>query len=333
MGVLWNSALLFAETLKIRLNVAAQHFKELRGLVAAGALPLQCAVILFESKVDGSVSYGRWLTVLCPDAESMYNTYFNNWALDLLGAPRWRRPASSCSELGWATTGFGRALKDMCSRLAKISNYGDEDIYRQSAVDACQSPFSWTASSLLLLRKVGLDSTWNKFIITKDAASFKREIASSLRDKARADATQALQCSSVVLPYLSLQVPASTLLCECRQCDLDWDVQIGVLSFCRMRASLVELGKEPHQLHGKKSWRCIFCNTGMRNPLIHVVGKCVMWQHRRDVYLLSSGLVAPSPETLTVSVLTTKPQSEAFSVAVRMCVDIDTNANNYWSTE
>ena len=97
----------------MRLAIANKACVEQASLVEAGALPLVLAIPIFESKIDGFLSYGRWLLACVEGAEALYNSYFDQWALRLLGAPPWFHGAKAQSELGWALSGFARAVRDM----------------------------------------------------------------------------------------------------------------------------------------------------------------------------------------------------------------------------
>ena len=68
------------------------------------------ALELFDSKVEGSMRYGRWLLVLAEGAESMLNECYEGWARALVGSPPWRSGLIAAGELGWTLSGFMRSI-------------------------------------------------------------------------------------------------------------------------------------------------------------------------------------------------------------------------------
>ena len=79
LGVLWSAKLSFSEALAQKIVCAQGEVASLAGLVASQAIPLAVAAIMFESKVEGRMRFGRWLLALCPDAEARLDNCYECW--------------------------------------------------------------------------------------------------------------------------------------------------------------------------------------------------------------------------------------------------------------
>ena len=73
--------------LKCRCAALEGTVATLAGLASCHTLPLAFASSMFESKVDGSVRFGRWLLVVAPGAGAFLDKTYENWARALLGSP------------------------------------------------------------------------------------------------------------------------------------------------------------------------------------------------------------------------------------------------------
>ena len=56
LGILWSGLLNFEAALRQRLVLADKQFQEISQLVAAHAIPLALAVLIFEAEVDAFLS-------------------------------------------------------------------------------------------------------------------------------------------------------------------------------------------------------------------------------------------------------------------------------------
>ena len=83
------------------------------------------------------------------------------------------------------------------------------------------------------------------------------------------------------VPYLSVASHLGGVLHQHVVHQLPWDVQIGLLSWCRMRAGYVLLHTGSGQ--GKS---CVFCARGVRNAYVHVLEVCPHWSRERDLVLV-----------------------------------------------
>ena len=131
-------------------------------------------------------------------------------------------------------------------------------------------------------------------------------------------------------PYYVVQtVFPSSVLEECVAQDLEWGIAVGVRSWCRLRASFVDLVCYSAS-HGCKE--CIFCKAGCRNPNKHVLGVCKAWYEQRQAFLDAHGARLASSDTIATAVLTVRPQSDSFAPAVRLCHSIDLAATLFWTS-
>ena len=153
-------------------------------------------------------------------------------------------------------------------------------------------------------------------------------MASVLKAHSAAAAAASFKESSATLPYVQVQASfPSTMLSRCAEARLSWAVMVGVRSWCRLRASFVEL----RMRSSGRVQACIFCGGPSRNALVHVLGKCRIWNEQRTGFRASATLnSAASPETIAMKVLTSQPEEEPFSIAVEWSTEIDKRAQLYW---
>eukprot|EP00973_Karenia_brevis_P072344 10048599-Karenia_brevis.AAC.1 len=127
---MWDASGGAAASMQNRIAVASRSFGSLCSLVRSGAIPLPHALLIFDSKIDGALTPGRWLYVLADGAQCRLDTLLSDWSCALLGGAPWRNSAVSRWELGWTLTGFARAILDMARRRAKLWSLPEDDFYR-----------------------------------------------------------------------------------------------------------------------------------------------------------------------------------------------------------
>ena len=128
--------------------MASGAFATLAGLVRARAVTLAFALCLFESKVDGCLAPGRWLYAMDESAPTVLHRLLADWALDLLGGPRWHSGVSARWEISWFLSGMAKAVKDMALRRARLWRLPTGDLYRDFFVRAARGPpCSWACKS------------------------------------------------------------------------------------------------------------------------------------------------------------------------------------------
>ena len=90
---------------------------QLAGLASAQAVPWLGVLDL----VDALMDFGRWLSVLVPEAVVLLNSAHEGWARTLLGADAWSNASSCTGELGWCMSGFGRVIRSVAVRQASCT--------------------------------------------------------------------------------------------------------------------------------------------------------------------------------------------------------------------
>ena len=328
LGLLWSAELCFLPALSQRVAGVEDFVRELASLVEAGAIPISVAAVVFEAKVDGSLAYGRWLSACVPEAEDLYEKCYGRWALLLLGGSPWRRPAAACSEMGWHLSGYARAVRSVALHRATLACRLGEDVYARSYTAAQDAPRSWNVRSRAMLEAVGLPLFEQSQSLTYP--KYKALVTDLLAAQTQARSLASLAESSARLPYTCVQSPVSTALQECREADLDWDTLISVRSWCRIRASLVEVSTRAGRRSIARVQNCIFCGEPCRNPIKHVVGNCTHFSAEREKFKRSYPGPLTSPEDVTLAVLQERPRGLLFKDALNLCTRVDREARKYW---
>ena len=324
LGVLWRPDLQFLPSLSANLHAADSAFQPLAGLVAARAIPLATAALLFESKIDSVLAHGRWL-YFSEESRAMTNATFERWAKGLLGGTRWRNGAVATSELGWSLSGEARIVRAVALRRWRILSCDADDVYRRVFdLASTRGGSSWAAQSCSLLRQSAL-------VVEADAAgqleqydALKKRVTACLvaRDLPRWEATAGQHHGQV--QYLLFQKSPSDVLARVRTLDLPWQVQHAVRSWCRLRADYIRLRR-----YGK----CLFCGIPTRYGTTHVLAKCTRWTAPRTIVIqASSDSIAASARLLTHAVLGCAPESEVFPTIVMWAAEIDEEASRMFPT-
>ena len=277
LGLQWSVCLEFTNSLKMRLGYADKKCSELTELVAANALPLHMAVVIFEAKIDSYLAYGCWLHALCAkDAEDLFTEFYDKCALRFLGAPSWRRAALAHSELGHRFAPYHKVLKHVALRLAKVEMAEVQDFHSTTAKQLAHISGTWCYKASEHLTEQGLPlflphNTYRD----KGYENYKKSVDSILMDRSSEQYGVSVNASSNPLPYFCVQegLP-SKLLARCAENSLSWETSIGVRSFMRMRVGFVELACKDAARSSARIRACIFCGMSVRNPVVHVMGSC-----------------------------------------------------------
>ena len=155
LGLDWHERLDFRTAMRERIRLANASFRILETLVSGAAVPLHLAMQLFELKVDAVLDHGRWLWVLAEGAEQTLDETYEMWARGLLGAQAWRHAAPLLCEVGWALSGFARAVRATAMRRARLFELPDGDIYGQAFRRARTIAGTWAARTEELLASWG----------------------------------------------------------------------------------------------------------------------------------------------------------------------------------
>ena len=130
----------------------------LAGLVAGRMIPLALALDLFESKVEGSMRFGRWLLALVDGAEDRLNSCYEAWARALVGSPAWRSGVIASGVLGWTSGRFMRAILDVTKHRAKLWSLPAGDLQRRIFVEARSGGASTWANKSIAFLRVGVST-------------------------------------------------------------------------------------------------------------------------------------------------------------------------------
>ena len=138
------------------------------------------------------------------------------------------------------------------------------------------------------------------------------------------------------VPYLVFQQQPSVavrtvLALAAAEPPLDWDVQIGLRGWCRLRAGLPRL----RALHGRRSdarfQECIMCKTCIVNATKHAIAACAHWAPlRENVCAADPTFLVLEIDAFTKAFLSCQPSSVAFKQVVRLADAIDHAAGEFW---
>ena len=117
-----------------------------------------------------------------------------------------------------------------------------------------------------------------------------------------------------IVPYTNFQTGPNHSLSTLQQSAKPWDVQIGVRSLCRLRCGLLNFAQR-----GK----CVFCERGVRNPAVHVVGACSHWSQARATFLQEASFLDGTPDRIFRLLVSLAPDDNAFAAGIRWCREID----------
>ena len=156
LGILCPCDLDFTAFLKQRLGFACAELAQLAGFAASGSLPWLRICELFDTKVDSILDFGRWLFIMVPGAQELLDEFYDRASRLLLGADFWRNPGTCSSELAWQTSGYGRVVRSVALRRAKLWQTCESNwhalFFRMSAcVDG-----SWSKTSEAILGKYSI---------------------------------------------------------------------------------------------------------------------------------------------------------------------------------
>ena len=332
LGLLWSSSLDATSCFSEKLHLASAAFPSVAGLIISRTLPLHVGVAVFEQKIASLLHLGNWWHVCNPAYQEKIDTLYHTWAKVLLGCEPWRHGAIPCSELGWHTSGSGRAIIAVACRRAKLWLRSSNDLYRQVFVQAHFSTgFTWASSSRDLLRNWNIpdwpDWQLHGRTFRQYKAAVKLAVAKHCRRKWLLQAAKHSGC----IPYLSFQPCCSDTLAQMRRMSLPWDVQTGILGWSRLRADLAILRCVNGRRSQARIQSCIFCGFSCRNGLVHVLGVCSGWAEFRDAVTLSAnckGSLSSGDKALLV--LKARPKMPHFVSAVRFADAVDSAASDFW---
>ena len=109
------------------------------------------------------------------------------------------------------------------------------------------------------------------------------------------------------IPYEVFMTGRNYAMETMRRRPIDWNLQFGVRSWCRLRAGLLRLCHRNGRTSDARVQSCILCNRAVRNPLVHVLGVCEKYTVCRQETLGMLGSTDASPQRCAVQVLQVMP--------------------------
>ena len=329
LGWLWDEFHGYDATFKARCGAASTHAAVLAGLVAARAIPLPLAVVLWESKVMGCMTPGLWLYSVCAaNADEQLNHYVGTWLLALVGAPPWTSDVAVRWDLGMPLSGAVRALRCVALRRAGLWCLPEDDLYRSFFLLSHDFPETWSSLSLSKLRH------WNIPDFPESGLSlrkYKRMVSDLLSDACVGNAVNKLQkrraavSFDVAYPFKKLPL---TLYMAAR-CPLDWKALHGVRSLCRLRLGLLQLTHIGGRQSSAKVRLCIACTRPTTCPVAHVLLVCQALSKVREA-LTYTDAWGPADEGRLSRLLCLEPSAAGFCELVHLARSIDDLAVEFW---
>ena len=334
LGVRLTRALDFSAGLEATLQAANAALSPLVGLLIARAIPLHLAVALVEAKVDSLVACSRWLYAVGPGALDRLNDARESWSRLLLGADSWRNGTVCTSELGWDISGRGLGVIAVALRRKRMWTLPGDDLYRIVFCLADAGDVGWAAASKRLLEEWGIADSRHCANMSYDG--YKSHVKQRVRAAEAPMWLAAVERHGAQVPYPVFQrkpsdaVNAVRLLCS-GPTPLDWDVQVGLRSWCRLRAGLLRLRARGGKRSDAKYQDCIFCGRCIRNATKHALAECAYWATWREAITAARPSFASlGADAFTKAVLECQPSSSAFPHIVRLADAIDRAAGSFW---
>lgn len=330
LGILWDACLVFTAALTQKIACGGAMVADLAGLVLSRTIPLALGLELFESKVEGFMRFGRWLLVLCPNAESLLNAAYESWARALAGSPHWRSGVIAAGELGWLINGFGRGVLDVAKRRAKYWNLEDSDFHKILFVSSQTCSTSWAYRSLALLSSLEL-ADWPDWVYPGGSLSgYSNYIRAALEQRSAVAWHRAATRHRGLVPYRKLMNGELRAPHMALTMGLPWGVLLMQLSQVKLRCATVSLGHLSGRRSAARSLQCIGCDRWVSNSCVHVFGDCPRWEAVRAKVIVSLQLpVGCRTWDITYSVLGCAPGSAAFACCLEFMEDVVRHAEAY----
>ena len=101
LGISWNDNADFVVHARRSCGMCSGTVQTLYSLLCSGRIPLAIAYIIFDTKIEVALRFGRWLWGTSSEAISVLSDIYASWARLLLGSSRWRSVEVCRVELGW----------------------------------------------------------------------------------------------------------------------------------------------------------------------------------------------------------------------------------------
>ena len=207
-------------------------------------------------------------------------------------------------------------------RRARILDMSDDDPYKRHFLVAGSANCGWSHASTQLLSEWKVPDRDVLRHVYPEYESYKYSVESSLAQKCMQLREQIIQCRSSVIPYSSVTDERSGILStipERSSCS----TQINLRSHLRFRCGLVEVSHVAGKRSSARFQSCRFCDTEVRNGVVHVLAKCTVFAAERNTFLTEADLHSASPDKVCLAVLRCPADSSAFEAACALCAVID----------
>ena len=332
LGLTWRMEGGWLPTAKARLAAAETHLSMLSGLVQSCSVPISLAVVLFDSKIDGSVAYGRWLWGVYPECAEALDRSYENWARFLLGSCPWRNPGVAVGELGWKLSGAARAVRDAAGKRAYFWNLPDTDVFKICFVRSHGSAgMTWAAMSSLALAKWGVPD-WPKWRRSEKGgtAAYKKAVKRILAEQCLQIWKKTVSGHLHPLNYLNQREAPSEDYAKGLQSELPFEVLVGQRAVSRLRCGLIDFGHIDGHRSQARTQQCIFCGKRVlaSSLLVHAWSRCsnttegLSQEERSRITDMSHSDVAKQ--------VACSPGDEEYVLMVKRATLLDNKACAFW---
>lgn len=286
---------------------------------------------IFESKVDGVLAFGRWLFILCPDAETILNDCYSRWARSLLGADFWRNPATCSSEMGWKLSGFGRVVVSVAMRRAKL--FMTSTWHSSFFLSASSTPGSWASRGAAVLNEWGVSDwpVWSGY--PKSAEAYRVYVQGAVSRKLLAGWQATIRRHRSSIPYYEFETLPGVALSRLTGAALGCSTHMKVRSWCRLRCGLLRLAHTKGKFLDVRCQDCIFCGLSTRKPLVHCLSLCRHWaQYRGELEVLMGQVAHDGNHNFAIKCLRGDNSLQALVKMVEWAAELDREEFRFWST-
>ena len=285
---------------------------------------------LFDTKVDAIMDFGRWLFILVPCSQQRIDDFYDGWARTLLGADFWRNAGACASELGWQLSGFGRVVRSVALRRAKLWSLADVDWHASFFKMSLDLPGSWACVSGKLLEDWSIADwpSWNHH--RKSMEHYKLYVDSVLATRYRASWTSIISRHRSHVPYHLFEPLPGTGIGRL-QVHLPLASHVHVRSWCRLRCGLLCLSHLGGSRSAARFQDCIFCKQSVRNNLVHSLSLCPRWASRRTLLEEAAQLERRrGAQEFTLQCLRSDLPGEALICMLTWAAELDRGEYEFW---
>lgn len=225
---------------------------------AANTLPLPLGILLFETKVENSLRFGRWLWGIHTEARAALDEAYSTWARAFLSSASWRNCNVALAEMGWFMSGSGRCVLDVALQLARLWRAGSFSLAGTFLISSLDSNGSWSNTATRLLSEWGvLDwPSWCALTAQPSAITYKTYCTDVIFAKCKAEWLLRISVHTAPSAYpITIGSPLDTL-----SQGLSWRSLLQYRALARFRAGLQSWGHMDYAHSQAKVQRCIGCD-------------------------------------------------------------------------